>query len=603
MNVRWRLSVLSLQLTALGYATYWITGRPYAPETWFAAGMLALIINPQILEPFYPRPVDVVANGLIGLLLYLTANRTAAPIGWNSFLAVNIGATLLAVVALVFGAGKWKGRLVGLARSATIITRVATSRCLYSAVFWLGLLGFRSPNDRDFWILGVAWAFVTAIGVINWQAAWGSLDGRATPCAGEGMLGPSLLVVTAPELPSPGTPVTLRSAGTSGVGVLLSRIQRASGYWGEIHVDDPAVCEKLARASVINIATGSSGKSVVGAVLAPSSDSQLQFVSTRDLETGAIVAVAHRTAEILYQVRWAAIEEAKVKGGAQHVVRAFAAQLGVFNETTHRLVKHRWVPTPGGAVYLPPTVSTLPVAPTDWLRLGNVGNSSVPVYLDCAAACEGHTAILGMTRMGKTTLARRLASHLAATRRVTILDQTGEWIGRIGLPAYTEADDSQFGISVLEPRPKDVFPDFAHAYLKRIANLGYTEYKIGNPLSRIVIIDEAHQFVPEPAGMGFNAAGRESALNCGLLMMQVRKYGISIILISQRTAVVAKSALSQCENLIAFKNVDQTGLEYLESILGSDAKKSLPTLRHGEALAFGPAVSSDTAVQIVIATA
>jgi DNA helicase HerA-like ATPase len=85
-------------------------------------------------------------------------------------------------------------------------------------------------------------------------------------------------------------------------------------------------------------------------------------------------------------------------------------------------------------------------------------------------------------------------------------------------------------------------------------------------------------------------------------MMQVRKYGITILLVSQRTAVVAKSALSQCENLIAFKNVDQTGLEYLEAILGADARHALPALQQGEALAFGPAISSDMTAGIQVVT-
>jgi len=84
--------------------------------------------------------------------------------------------------------------------------------------------------------------------------------------------------------------------------------------------------------------------------------------------------------------------------------------------------------------------------------------------------------------------------------------------------------------------------------------------------------------------------------------MQIRKYGVSVFLISQRTAVVAKSALSQCENLIAFRSVDQTGLDYLEAVAGADIRYLLPQLRQGEALVFGPAVSADGAVAIDVAT-
>ena len=116
-----------------------------------------------------------------------------------------------------------------------------------------------------------------------------------------------------------------------------------------------------------------------------------------------------------------------------------------------------------------------------------------------------------------------------------------------------------------------------------------------------MIVDEAHQFIPEPAGLGFGGAGRESSIAIGLLMMQIRKYGLSIILISQRTAVVAKSALSQCENLIAFRSVDQTGLDYLEAVAGNDVRNLLPQLRQGEALVFGPAVSTDSPVGIQVA--
>ena len=127
------------------------------------------------------------------------------------------------------------------------------------------------------------------------------------------------------------------------------------------------------------------------------------------------------------------------------------------------------------------------------------------------------------------------------------------------------------------------------------------EYRKGTPAPRTVIIDEAHQFIPEPAGLGFGAPGREQSYKIGLLMMQIRKYGISVILISQRTAVVAKSALSQCENLIAFRSVDQTGLDYLEAIAGGDVRNFLPQLKQGEALVFGPASSSDSAVGIEVA--
>ncbi|MGB6338875.1 MAG: hypothetical protein WBF32_03800, partial [Candidatus Aminicenantaceae bacterium] len=55
-----------------------------------------------------------------------------------------------------------------------------------------------------------------------------------------------------------------------------------------------------------------------------------------------------------------------------------------------------------------------------------------------------------------------------------------------------------------------------------------------------------------------------------------------------------------CENIIAFRNVDQTGLDYLEAIAGTGVRKLLPQLKQGEALVFGPAMSTDGAVAVKI---
>jgi DNA helicase HerA-like ATPase len=128
------------------------------------------------------------------------------------------------------------------------------------------------------------------------------------------------------------------------------------------------------------------------------------------------------------------------------------------------------------------------------------------------------------------------------------------------------------------------------------------EYADGEVINRTVVVEEAHQFIPEPAGLGFGTPGREEAYKLGTLMMQIRKYGLSVVLISQRTAVVGKSALSQCENIIAFRSVDKTGLDYLEGIMGSEAVRLLPRLEQGQAIVAGPAFNSDepVAIQVVL---
>lgn len=60
------------------------------------------------------------------------------------------------------------------------------------------------------------------------------------------------------------------------------------------------------------------------------------------------------------------------------------------------------------------------------------------------------------------------------------------------------------------------------------------------------------------------------------------------------------SALSQCETVVAFRSVDQTGLDYLEQIAGGGVRNLVPALRQGEALLLGTAISSDRPVAIQV---
>ena len=354
----------------------------------------------------------------------------------------------------------------------------------------------------------------------------------------------------------------------------------------------------LGQAGTIRVeVAGDPDNRFLGSVSEGSDDASLAFSPVRSLDVGNVVTVRHGEDDTLYQVSSAKVREESVKGGAHYSVRATASQLGSFDPETYLLNRHRWVPSPGAAVTAgaPAPEMDEDRIPDSWTELGTVIGTQIPIFIDLDAAQEGHLAILGMTKMGKTTLAFRIATRLSADRFVLIMDQTKEYVSQRGVPAFQHGTSSTApGMWVFEPPPNKHPADAAEPFLQGLVNTARAEYEQGNLHLRTILIDEAHQFVPEPAVLGFGAKGRDSSIKIGLLMMQVRTFGLSIVVVSQRTAVVAKSALSQCENLIAFKNVEQTGLDYLESVAGGNVKKILPRLRQGEALVFGPAISSDS---------
>jgi hypothetical protein len=439
---------------------------------------------------------------------------------------------------------------------------------------------------------------------VNWQNAWAIISGAPATAKLEGMIGPSRLLISSPILPPLGSRLSLLKGQRKIEGVLIGRIRRENDVWGQVLLPSLEDCEAIRTSSVVDIvACDQPESSVLGAVDIGSTESSLSFAPIQDLEIGSVVSVSRAEREsVFYQVASAEVGMLSAKKDSHLIVRVQANQLGYLNRVSRRLERHRWVPCPGAAVVKPSAdLGSGSDIPEGHLRLGQVIGTNIPVFLDWRAACEGHLAILGMTKMGKTSLAVRIARNLANDRRVAVLDQTGEYIGRRRLPRYEEGCDWHVpGLCVVEAAPNQVAADFALRFLKGVVSSAMQEYTQGELHRRVLVIDEAHQFIPEPTGLGFQAPGRESAYQFGITMMQIRKYGIAVILVSQRTAVVAKSALSQCENIIAFRNVDQTGLDYLEAIGGSGIRKLLPQLRQGEALVFGPAISADAAVAIQI---
>ncbi|MFB3919570.1 MAG: ATP-binding protein [Candidatus Velamenicoccus archaeovorus] len=601
MNIKWRLLILFIQLAILSIATYIITGKPYVSETWFLAGLLAIVINPQLLEPYYPRPGDVIANALIFVFTYLITPKNYAKIGWNFTVCLFSLAAILSIIALLLNSHP---KLAHIAKASRSLSQKANAQAIYSALFILSLVESFPDLNNAFWSLCIVWVIIISIGNFNWQALFSTISGDTSYCKVESMIGPSTLLLSTVDLPDVGSWTKVETKSVKTKGVVIKRIKRLADIWGQIHITEPKKCESILTGETISIQPllGET-KSLVGSVDVGSSEKSLRFVSIRTLEIGDVVGVPLGISDkyITYQLSSAKIERAEVKGGAHLVVYATANQLGIFDYATCRFNHHRWVPSPGGPIFDKDVlnVSSDFKYPEKNLVLGNVIGTNMPILLDCAAVTGGHLAILGMTKMGKSTLAIRLAKMLGECRKVIILDQTGEYISKQGFASYVEKTNwAEPGIMVLEPSPGEIPADKALKFFEHLVKISMEEYKKGTPIPRTIIIDEAHQFIPEPAGLGFNAPGRDSSFKIGLLMMQIRKYGISIILISQRTAVVAKSALSQCENLIAFRSVDQTGLDYLEALAGNDVRSLLPQLRQGEALVFGPAISSDSAVAI-----
>src|SRR5690606_6910651 len=71
-----------------------------------------------------------------------------------------------------------------------------------------------------------------------------------------------------------------------------------------------------------------------------------------------------------------------------------------------------------------------------------------------------------------------------------------------------------------------------------------------------------------------------------------------MLVVSQRTALISKTVLSQCATIITHRLVDQTSLSYLENVFGSRYVELVPKLKHRFAVGFGPGILSENPVVI-----
>jgi len=127
------------------------------------------------------------------------------------------------------------------------------------------------------------------------------------------------------------------------------------------------------------------------------------------------------------------------------------------------------------------------------------------------------------------------------------------------------------------------------------------EFNFWNPDRRhfpiLMVLEEAHNYIPNRPEAKFSAA--RSAVE--RLAKEGRKYGIGIMVVSQRPKELSETVISQCNTFISMRLTNPDDQNYVrrlvpDSLAGLMAM--LPSLRTGEALIVGDSVVMPTRVLI-----
>lgn len=134
--------------------------------------------------------------------------------------------------------------------------------------------------------------------------------------------------------------------------------------------------------------------------------------------------------------------------------------------------------------------------------------------------------------------------------------------------------------------------DFAFHYSKLKHILGAV-----NDIPFMLVCEEAHNYIPKVGGAEYNA----SKHSIERIAKEGRKYGLNLMVVSQRPSEVSETIFSQCNNFVVLKltNVnDQNCIKNLLPDNNASLVDVLPTLAAGECLVVGDSVPLPAVVKM-----
>lgn len=139
---------------------------------------------------------------------------------------------------------------------------------------------------------------------------------------------------------------------------------------------------------------------------------------------------------------------------------------------------------------------------------------------------------------------------------------------------------------------------FEHGYFyKRLRCQENPEEKINNDAPILLVYEEAHKYVPNSELSKFRA----SKISIERIAKEGRKYGVSLLLASQRPSEISETIFSQCNNFIAMRLTNPVDQGYVRKLLPDSLGTlidKMPAFKQGEALLVGEAIALPSVVQI-----
>jgi hypothetical protein len=167
-----------------------------------------------------------------------------------------------------------------------------------------------------------------------------------------------------------------------------------------------------------------------------------------------------------------------------------------------------------------------------------------------------------------------------------------EWLEQIAVTFLSTNREGSSGIKVVDfsEVPADVLPTVVSVFARILYDVQFWML----PASRTpvcLVCDEAHLYLP--VRQDADAASKRALDTFERIAKEGRKYGFSLLVVSQRPSDVSKTILSQCNNFIALRLTNEQDQSAVKSVMPDSMAgiaDILPLLDIGEAIVLGDSV-------------
>jgi uncharacterized protein len=264
----------------------------------------------------------------------------------------------------------------------------------------------------------------------------------------------------------------------------------------------------------------------------------------------------------------------------------------------HRREHHTLIPRPGGAAdeVDPAYVIGLDTNP---VQLGDAMTVTPPLYRTIKTTGPAPERV----QQGRDPINMRQQLAGLATKlrdpRLAFIFNPGDWLPDItgstakDLDALLEAwigGPQPISILDLSGIPSSVLNDLIGALLRVLYDAVFWARNLpegGRERPLFLVLEEAHAYLSkENAGAAATAVRR--------IAKEGRKYGVGMMIVSQRPSEIDSTILSQCGTVFAMRLANDTDRGHVTSAASDNLKglfDMLPVLRTGEAIIVGEAVS------------